>query len=86
MKTEQASQTSEKPKQAKRYTKRQPLTLDEITVKHSGFRSFADLCDALGNYRPTIYVKNPERRRLADAYDAVMSYKGDERRAYRVAC
>jgi hypothetical protein len=64
--------------------------LNDLTRKHSAFRSFGDLLNAAGNYRPTIrsnvrgdYSGNLERNTLAMAYDDHQQMRGDERRAYR---
>jgi hypothetical protein len=64
--------------------------LDNLTRKHSAFRSFDELLNAKGNYRPTIctnlrgdYAGNLERNALLMAYDDHQQMRGDERRAYR---
>ena len=62
---------------------------DELTKKHTAFADFSDMLNALGNYRPSLYIKRKplvhqhELRELADAYDAAQAERGDDRRAYR---
>ena len=65
---------------------------DALVIKHTAFKSLADMCDTHPNYRPSVCVgsANPEpaeypaeRRMIADAYDSMMEAKGDDRRAYR---
>ena len=57
--------------------------LDDIVERNSGFKSFNGLLNALGDYRPTIDVSVPEKKYLADEYDAAQAERGDERRAFR---
>lgn len=59
------------------------VDLDALTRKHSAFENFEALLNTHPSYRPTIFVDNAERIALADAYDAAMLARGDERRAYR---
>lgn len=47
------------------------------------FKTFDDLIDAKGDYRPTIDCSTPERRLLANLYDHVQLCRRDPRRAYR---
>ena len=56
---------------------------DELTRKHSAFRSFEELITCERNYRPSINMHEPSKRELADLYDAAQEARGDERRAYR---
>ena len=56
---------------------------DQLTVKHSAFRSFSELVTCHRNYRPTISMATPEQRELADVYDAAQTARGDARRAFR---
>lgn len=57
--------------------------LDQITRQLTAFRSFQDLLDAEGNYRPSIYLQTWESWTLAEAYDRAQEGRGDPRRAYR---
>ena len=63
--------------------------LNTITRELTCFASFADLLNAPGNYRPSIYlnpkayVSNGAKRDLALAYDDAQEARGDERRAFR---
>jgi len=62
---------------------------DEITAKHSAFKSFVDLLNAEGGYFPTIRcnsttgLRRAELTYLADAYDYFMLCRNDSRRAHR---
>lgn len=57
---------------------------DELTVKLSAFESFDELINAKGGYFPSIGSnKSPERKELADLYDAAQEARGDKRRASR---
>ena len=63
--------------------------LNEITTKLSSFGSFGELLNAGGNYRPSIYLKNGDRKNnrakmdLVTAYDDAQQQRGDNRRAFR---
>jgi len=62
--------------------------LDQITREQSAFSKFEELVKARGNYTPSIDVSDrfpgyQDRMALANAYDAHMMTKGDDRRAYR---
>ena len=64
--------------------------LNELTRKHSAFRTFEEMLTSHPSYRPTIrtdirgdYAGNLERNALAMAYDDHQQMRGDERRAYR---
>jgi hypothetical protein len=61
--------------------------LNEITRQLTCFASFADLLNAPGNYRPSIYlakgdIANRAKYDLVNAYDDAQQMRGDERRAY----
>jgi hypothetical protein len=57
--------------------------LDIIVREQTAFDSFASMCDAI-DYRPTIDVSSPDRRRLACEFDAEMNRRHEgHRRAYR---
>lgn len=61
---------------------------DEVTAKHSAFKTFLELLDAKGNYRPSIKLAGRmpydrgELEFLAQLYDKAQELRGDERRAY----
>jgi len=57
--------------------------LDRICRAHSGFRSFQELLEAKGSYRPTLYTWILDLAYLADCYDSAMAAQGDDRRTYR---
>lgn len=63
--------------------------LNGITKKLTAFASFADLLNADGNYRPSIYLRkgdyetNRAKMDLALAYDDAQAARGDNRRAFR---
>jgi hypothetical protein len=57
--------------------------LDALVAKHSGFKSMQELISKRDHYRPTLDVADPERRRIADAYDGVMIALGHNFRAER---
>jgi hypothetical protein len=65
--------------------------IDMITSKLTAFQDFNTMANDPGEtYRPSIYPhpdataeEIAEYKALADAYDAAMEAKGDERRAYR---
>lgn len=57
---------------------------DELTKKLTAFDTFVDMLNAKGSYRPSIgSSKSPERKELADLYDAAQEARGDKRRASR---
>lgn len=62
------------------------LTVDDLVKKYTAASTLDELCE-LGKgttYRPSIYVKgNPEKKRLADAYDARQAELSDSRKAFR---
>lgn len=57
--------------------------LDALVAKHSAFKSMQELISKRDHYRPTLDVADPERRRIADAYDGVMIALGHNFRAER---
>lgn len=57
--------------------------LDDLTTANSCFRSFDDLLNAKGDYRPTIDCSDADRLELADGYDAAQAKRNDPRRAFR---
>ena len=63
--------------------------LNEITTKISAFKSFDELLNAGGNYRPSIYLKKGDHKNnrakmdLVNAYDDAQQQRGDSRRAFR---
>lgn len=57
--------------------------LDALVAKHGAFKSMDELISKRNHYRPTLDVADPERRRIADAYDAVMIALGHTARVYR---
>lgn len=63
--------------------------LDRITRENSAFASFADLVNAKGNYRPSIYLGEKSRKLqgellcLAIAYDCHQMRALDSRRVFR---
>jgi len=68
--------------QAKKYH-----IFDELTADYSGFKTFQELLDAKGDYRPTITLRGESAPRRADKeflaqlYDKAQELRGDERRA-----
>jgi hypothetical protein len=58
------------------------LRADDLTAAHTAFRSFSDLLDALGDYRPSLSRSEPELRELGLLYDAAQQARGDSRRAF----
>ena len=59
--------------------------LNQITRKLTAFQNFAELVDATAaDYRPTIDTSKRNGLRLANAYDACMESRADDRRAFRV--
>ena len=68
-----------------------PIQLHEevLTRRLTAFAAFADLLNAAGGYRPSIYTsgrnaaENSEHGALARIYDAVQERRGDPRRAFR---
>jgi len=62
--------------------------LDKKIRAVTGFRSFQELLDAKGGYRPSIDMGYPGEHgawlaEIADAYDDAMEARGDHRRAFR---
>ena len=55
---------------------------DLITRENTAFKSFADLLNALGNYRPSLSRAEPVLRELGALYDAAQIARGDDRRAF----
>lgn len=58
--------------------------LDAIVQKHTAFASMDEMLNAKGGYFPTIYVKDAQKKQMADEYDRLQYLRGDSRRAYRV--
>ena len=61
---------------------------DALTAKYTAFKSIQEMLDAKGGYFPSLRTESAhtgrtEIARLADAYDAYQSARGDPRRAYR---
>jgi hypothetical protein len=57
--------------------------LDAICRKNTAFRSFFALCDAKGDYLPSISMDESWGEILAIAYDTFQERHGDGRRAFR---
>ena len=57
--------------------------LDKLVAYHTAMKSMAELVNSAGCYRPTLDVYNPERKIIADVYDAIQASRGDERRVFR---
>ena len=58
--------------------------LDALVRKHSAFSSIYDLLSqGKHGYRPTLDVADPERKQIADIYDAAQAAVGSSLRAYR---
>lgn len=57
--------------------------LDTICIKQTAFKSFEELINAGGNYRPSLEVTDFDRYFLAECYDAWQEGAGDDRRAFR---
>lgn len=57
--------------------------LDKILQTKTAFHGVNDLLNAGGNYRPSLDVRQADLVVLADAYDAMQKFRGDDRRAYR---
>jgi hypothetical protein len=60
--------------------------LNELTRRHTAFKSFRDLVEAKGGYRPTLLISihnNTQLSVLAFAYDQTQIYRGDSRRVNR---
>ena len=57
--------------------------LDGLTTYHTAFTSFADLVGNKGTYVPTFEVSHPERKTLADVYDAFQVEVGSDKRTHR---
>lgn len=57
--------------------------IDTLVARRTGFTSLPDMFDAAPTYRPSCDVRDPDMKRIADAYDARAEAFGDPRRAYR---
>lgn len=63
--------------------------VDAVTAKHTGFANFAELLNAKGNYRPSIYLggKSTETQRellfLSLQYNLVQQNRQDPRRVFK---
>lgn len=57
-------------------------TVGDALVDGTAFRTFQDLLDAAGGYRPTLKIDYPDLARLAVVYDEAQRLRGDPRRAY----
>jgi len=55
---------------------------DRLTVACSAFRSFDELLNVEGDYRPSLSRATPECRTLGALYDAAQISRGDHRRAF----
>lgn len=55
---------------------------DLITRENTAFKSFADLINAEGGYRPSLSRAEPVLRELGALYDAAQIARGDDRRAF----
>ena len=65
-------------------TENSEASLNALVSKHSAFKDMDDLlAQRKHGYRPSLDVADPERRRIADAYDAIMAALGCPLRAYR---
>ena len=58
-------------------------SVDDLVLRHTSFRSLAEMFEAGGNYRPSLDMREPHMRKIADAYDQEAERRGDPRRAYR---
>ena len=58
-------------------------TIDDIVRANSAFKSLDAMTDTHPNYRPSIYVGEEENLIMANAYDEMMTERGDPRRAFR---
>lgn len=59
------------------------MNLDKLANDCGSFVDMNDLLEAQGNYRPSLDVGEYKRGVLADCYDAIQEFRGDERRAHR---
>ena len=57
--------------------------LEAILRRRSGFSSFRGMFEASGNYRPSIDVRDPVMKAIADHYDRLAKEQDDPRRAFR---
>lgn len=57
--------------------------LDELTRSLTAFQSFEAMLNSAQQYRPTIYPRDFQHVRLANAYDKAQEQRKDARRAYR---
>lgn len=57
--------------------------MEGILKAKTGFSRMGDLLDAGGRYRPSLDMRDPDLRQLADYYDRQQIERGDPRRAYR---
>ena len=55
---------------------------DQLTRQCTAFRTFNELINAPGNYRPSLRRDMPGALRLADYYDTAQQERGDARRAH----
>ena len=62
---------------------RDRLRFGELVKKHTGFKDGADLLYAKGGYFPSLNISDPEVKELADLYDSLQEFNGDQRRAFR---
>lgn len=60
-----------------------PDDIDALWAAHTGFKSAADALASPGHYRPSMDMREPVMRKLADDYDTKAEAAGDPRRAYR---
>ncbi len=64
------------------------MNIDQLVAKHTAFSTMQDMLDAQGGYRPSLRTNTAptwrsEIGRIADAYDAAQTVRGDSRRAHR---
>lgn len=57
--------------------------VDALVRANTAFRSLEDILAAEGGYRPSLDVREPAMKAIADAYDQLAEMRGDPRRAYR---
>ena len=58
-------------------------TVNFITARHTAFSSMQQMMDAKGGYNPTIECSQRSRYIMAECYDILQEFRGDDRRAYR---
>lgn len=58
-------------------------SIDALVRKHTAFKTLAAMFEASSDYRPSVDVREPHMRAIADAYDQLAEERGDPRRAYR---